>query len=527
MDKLKEILALFRKDDRDKFEQYFSRIGNKNAPKKYMRLYNGIVEGRYENDEEAAADLYQSTSLDKRYFNLKYYLFNKLLDYLIVSSDRDRYRTTYGWIQFTCQRDWVRVQYLLKKSQRKLAIYFAERIIYKASKYEFNDLVLLCARELRYHNGFVGNKRDFYYYEKLLTKALKDYHAEQQAEAYAQRVSMEYLRSASPSQSLVQETKSAIYELQEYSKSVSTLHFNRYYLQLQALYYQMQEDFASTLQVANQALAIIDQHPLSRPINKAEWYLRKLECSLDLLDYKTGENASRQFEKLIPEGTNTWFAYAEMFFLLLMYTERYSEAIQFFNKVVSHPRFSFMDEAKLQRFKIAEAYLHFVVRVFDIKNQQIQPIKGKSFKLERFLNDVPIYDKDKRGYNVTILIGHILLLMVRGDYDTIIDRAEALKMYTHRHLRNDRHYRSNCFIKMLLITVKEDFNYYRSKKLGSKYYQKLYKRSKDYQGQVDALEVIPYERLWAFVLGMLKANHTGQWDSTHFETTSSTEITGQ
>ncbi|PSR02424.1 MAG: hypothetical protein BRD50_07310 [Bacteroidetes bacterium SW_11_45_7] len=97
MEKLKEILALFRKNDRYKFVQYFSRIGNKNAPKKYMRLYKGIVEGNYKNDEEAAADLYQSSPMDKRYFNLKYYLLNKLLDYLIVSSDRDRYRTTYGW----------------------------------------------------------------------------------------------------------------------------------------------------------------------------------------------------------------------------------------------------------------------------------------------------------------------------------------------------------------------------------------------------------------------------------------------
>ncbi|PSR02423.1 MAG: hypothetical protein BRD50_07305 [Bacteroidetes bacterium SW_11_45_7] len=344
-----------------------------------------------------------------------------------------------------------------------------------------------------------------------------EYDAEQKAEAYFQRISIEYVNSAAPGQSLVQETATAIDELKNLSSSVSTLNFKRYYLQLRALYYQMKEDFESTIQVANEALDSIGNHPLSRPINKAEWHLRILACSLDLLDYEEGKNAAQKLNQLIPEGTNTWFAYAEMYFLLLMYTERYHEAIQFFNKVTSHKRFSSIDEAKLQRFKIAEAYIHFINQVFFNGSLSIVPLKGKSFKLERFLNDVPLYDKDKRGYNVTILIAHILLSLVQQDYDTIIDRAEALKMYTHRYLRNDRHYRSNCFIKMLLIMVKEDFNYYRTKKLGRKYYQKLYKRNKDYQGQVDALEVIPYESLWGYILGILNANQTGQWDRNDFE----------
>lgn len=64
----------------------------------------------------------------------------------------------------------------------------------------------------------------------------------------------------------------------------------------------------------------------------------------------------------------------------------------------------------------------------------------------RFLNDVPIFSKDKRGMNIPILIFHILYLILTKRYNDVIDRIVRIEKYTTRYLKKDDNYRSNCFI---------------------------------------------------------------------------------
>ena len=133
-------------------------------------------------------------------------------------------------------------------------------------------------------------------------------------------------------------------------------------------------------------------------------------CYVQLRDFFNGKQAAEKCLKLLEEGTFNWFKYYEMYFVLCMHTEQYDQAFQIYNKIVNHRRFSFLQSNIKEIWKIYGAYLDYL-----IANGKV-PIaeEAKSvfkFKLGKFLNETPIFSKDKRGLNIAILVIQILFLV--------------------------------------------------------------------------------------------------------------------
>jgi hypothetical protein len=83
---------------------------------------------------------------------------------------------------------------------------------------------------------------------------------------------------------------------------------------------------------------------------------------------------------------------------------------------------------------------------------------GKKFSIGKFINETPVYSKDKRGHSITILVLQILFLLQRKKYGEVLDKMDALNMYCYRYLRKGHTFHSNCFIKMVLEIPKGYFN---------------------------------------------------------------------
>ena len=142
------------------------------------------------------------------------------------------------------------------------------------------------------------------------------------------------------------------------------------------------------------------------------------------------------------------------------------------------------------RYFILKGYVNFLLPV------------EKPFRLGRFLNQVPIYSKDKRGHNSNILIIQILHLLKNKKYNDIIDKVESLKQYSWQHLRNDDTLRSACFIKMLCQLPAGNFKKINVTRRVSTYYQRMTELPDKYKMDID-VEVVPYEVLWEEVLSCL------------------------
>ena len=188
-----------------------------------------------------------------------------------------------------------------------------------------------------------------------------------------------------------------------------------------------------------------------------------------------------------------------------MHTENYINAAGIYFKVVNHPRFPYTSENRQEKWKIFEAYLNYIFETEGLDRSLLQNNKKRKFRLLRFLNEVPNFTKDKKGFNVSILIIQVLYLLEKGEYDAIINRSEALNVYCSRYLRKDESFRSSCFIKMLLVMEKEDFKYDRTKVMALKYFKKMVEYAEMEGNEVQDWEVIHYETLWQKVLNRLKA----------------------
>lgn len=116
---------------------------------------------------------------------------------------------------------------------------------------------------------------------------------------------------------------------------------------------------------------------------------------------------------------------------------------------------------------------------------------------------MPIYSKDKRDANISILILQMLFLLHQKKYNEIIDRAESLKTYTYRYLRRDDTFRSHCFIRMLLTLPDCSFHKAAVLRKADQYWQQLKEVPLNVAKQSAEIEIVPYEMLWEFVLESL------------------------
>ena len=136
---------------------------------------------------------------------------------------------------------------------------------------------------------------------------------------------------------------------------------------------------------------------------------------------------------------------------------------------------------------------------------QSNELKAKlpEFKIGKFLNTTPVFSKDKRGINVSILLMHISYLLQRRDYSSIIDRIDSLNQYAYRYLRKDDSFRSNCMIKMVIQMAKADFNPIRTERYTADMRTELGRVKLAGSGENIEIEIIPFEVLWSIMFKAL------------------------
>ena len=156
-----------------------------------------------------------------------------------------------------------------------------------------------------------------------------------------------------------------------------------------------------------------------------------------------------------------------------------------------------------ETFRNFQAYLFFINK---IKNFEIKDNLLTSFRVRKYLNEVPIFSMDKRGYNIPILIVQILLLIHEKKYEQLTDRMEAIEKYTTRYIKKDENFRSNCFIKMLLQIPKRNFHRVAVERHAKKYFDKLISVPLSIANQAYEVEIIPSnEHLWEYILESLES----------------------
>lgn len=502
MAKLEELKELVQVVNRNKVKN-IQIIGNPGSHLTILdQFYEALCDDKFENDEGYCQFLYGQKSQTTAYYKLKDRLFDRTINSLFfIDNSKDLYPISTAF--YECHRNVIAVQLLFSKAARKAGASLAEKTIKKSLQYTFTNISLELAKLLRmYYGSLIIDRAKFKYYDKLINKLFKHYKAEIRAQKYLEKIQSHYIESNALKINLLP-------KFHKYYKKVNKIRikYTTYKTLVSSFlvslfYYEIQNDWNKLSELCDEIIQYLDENPkFLNLLLITSVYARKVETSIFLRRFKSGEEYAIAASEQVPKTNLIWFRIQNLHFILLIHSGQFEKAKRLYEQNVGDKSiFSF--QPNLEILKIHEAFIHYLLRIGKIQ-QGPEDKALKPFRLGKFLNEVPIYSKDKRGSNITILILQILFLLEDKKYDAIIDRAESLKSYSHRYLKEDETYRSNCFIKMLLTLPAVGFQKEKVVKNAQKYVDLLEAVPIDKAQQSPEVEVIPYEMLWKFVLESL------------------------
>lgn len=470
---------------------------------KIHQLYRYLAADETFSEEELVSKLYKGKN-KKAYFNrLKRELKKRLINTLFLIDATGQDFSDVASAYYNCYKNVAAVKVLLARGARQVAMQLAESTFKQAELFEFTEILLSLSKDLRFHYGTIlGNRQMFAFYNNKVDHYSQVYLAELKAEEYYTALAQTFTVSGAAKAEFSGQAELYAREMEGVIGKYHSYRLNLYAFTVIALRYEMANDHENTIAACRRAVAYFKkrQHLASRQA-LFNFVYRMIPSYILLGRLEEGKEAARQCLKWVDKGLFNWFRVMESLFIIHLHTGEYQEAYGIYKEVVGQKSFSKQYSGVQEVWHINEAYLYYFLSVGIIKARENDPIR--KFRASKFLNEVPTYAKDKRGNNISILILQVLFLLQKQDYNTIIDRVESLRTYTHRYLRRDETFRSNCFIKMLTQLPAANFHKVAVVRKAGKYLEKLQSVG-IIHNQSAELEIIPYEKLWQFVLESLE-----------------------
>ncbi len=504
---MEELIMLSQLVDKNA-EKRIDIVGN---PASYMskmnKLYEGILSGNLKNDREALENLYGEEINQKVNYNkLKRRLYQRLLNTLLFI-DANKLNFNESQIAYYYSyKEYASLKIVIGRGGRQIAIKLAEKILNKALEFEITDLAVNVSKELRsLYANFEGDQKKFNSLNLILKRQMEILNIELLAEEFYLSLSMHYVKSIASKLEFVEIAAKYSNELLPHFNIVSTQRFIFFAYTVLAMRYQIDNNYSKTLEVSLEAIeALKNKGKLAQKNFILGFLIKAISCQIQLKQYQEANKTIEECLQLAEYGSYNWYLVKDYQILLHYHSTQYEHAIEIFLEARSLPDFNRLPSHYKEQWVIHEAYFHYLIAIKKISpSLKILDDMGK-FRLTKFLNDVPEYSKDKRGSNISLLVIQLMFLIQQKKYEDFSDRLAALEMYSHRYLRKDETFRSNCFIHMMMQIPKGYFNKKNVARKAEKYVEKLKEMPLEVANQSGELEFIPYETLWAFVISTLK-----------------------
>jgi hypothetical protein len=466
-----------------------------------LALYEHLIEVSEVDDVEICQSLYAKNT-SKAYVKLKTRLYQNLVDIAFFTSNVNVSReSSYDDIRERSIRNLAMLRLFAIKGLHSNILYLGSTTLQNCEKHELYDMATDVTHILlnAYGTFFRDRKKFDLHYDKYnVYREVRDYENMLQVLHYKLFNKQNDLYGL-PDNDL--EELFLINELQRNVQDDRSFKIKYFSYNLLCLYCDVKKNYQLLWHYANEAVMFLEQ---SQPTNvklRISQLNNRFSAELKLKNYDSIGESLLVFDSIVKPGTLNYFIINIYRLIMHMHTSEYAEAMELIGEVKSHLKKAKMSTAITEYINICYAFLAFInlTRDFDHPN-------FKNFRIFRFLNQVPAYQKDKRGINVSILILHVLFLIESRKYGEIIDRVDALKQYSYRYLRKNDTFRSNCFIKMIIQMTKADFNPIRTERYTAELFEKLKTVPLELSEQPVEVEVIPYEHLWEMVLELLEKN---------------------
>lgn len=233
--------------------------------------------------------------------------------------------------------------------------------------------------------------------------------------------------------------------------------------------------------------------------------LQKIACltQLKIFEDNIGGKTAEYCLELGSDGEINWFRALEGYFYYLSYQSKYVESLNIFKKAIKHHCFSHLEGVFKDTWLLLGGYLHLLATLGKLDPTEVEQIVGP-YRYGRLLNEVQVVDKDREGMNIPLILLPVLFSLAQGNYQAYGRSKEALDKYRQRYLDNEVNQRSAIFVNMLMALDKRSYDPVDADKRIKKGLEALSQEQPQVVGQNFAIEIVPYEDLWAMLNEKMK-----------------------
>lgn len=472
-----------------------------NDHSKLQEFYDLIQKG-IANEDEVSQLLYHADKQSTVYQKMRKNLRDRLVNYLFIIDQSHASYTDRQRAYHECCKDWAASKMLFVKNANHAAVSLSRKVLKYARKFEFTDLLMDVHHQLRLYYGtiegdFVQYQQHNREYKLMVQRWLEENTAE---ELYIE-LSIGSVNSKTTQIDVHTKAKQYFDDLKNSLEQYDSYHLHLCGRLIESSIYSSINAYDQLLLVCNRAIDFFTQKGYVAAVPLQIFSYQKAICLLQLRDFLSAQESLKHCLTFMREGDFNWFKAYELSFMLKMHLEQYSEAYDMFLKVTAHSKFKDLPDNIRETWKIAEAYLVLLSELGKLKG--LTKPGEKNFRLSKFMNEIQVFSKDKAGMNVPVLILDILFQLLQQNFETLIDREEAIDKYRKRYLNDAESTRSNVFLKMLLQLPRCAFDRAKIIAKSQKELKSLIETPIELANQVYEIEIIPYEKLWEYTLEVL------------------------
>ncbi len=465
-------------------------------------LFDAISSGKVHTDEEAMMLLYGNTQEATRFNALKAKLKERLIKAILLLEPTDTSMSDRQRAFFECNQKWAIIQILMTRNARLNGLYLLEKLLKNALHFEFTELAINALRMQRLHYGATeGDIRRLAQINQQITELEILWQRENQAEALYTQLTAAFVNSKSSKIQVADMARRFFEQVAPWLAENNAFKLQLLGRLIEMTIYTAANDYVRTAQLCEQAIAFFRQKPYDSGLPLQVFYYQLVVCYIQLREYEKGQTLMDAHGYVFEEGSFNWFKMQELLFLLAMHTAHYTKAQRLCQQILKHPKLNIQPANIQEMWRIYEAFSHLTEKMGLVIPEAKS---GAKFRLNKFLNEIPTYSRDKRGMNIPVLIIQILYLLLEREYDKVIDRIEAIEKYCNRYLKQSETFRSNVFIRMLIQIPQAAFHKEAVIRKTEKLYALLKRTPLEIANQTHEIEIIPYEDLWNIVLDSLE-----------------------
>lgn len=476
-------------------------VGQPDSNGKLSEFYEALKSGKVRTDAEAAQFLAAPSANSAAYRKLKQRLKERLVNTLLFIDTQRPSFTRFQQAYYNSHRLWAAARVAMGRGARQTASDLSKTVLRQAIRYEFTDLAVLSARMLARNLADTHiSQKTFEEYNQIVREQLTHFQNETIAEIYYNDIVRHFESRKSPQPEYLERISEYVEELRELRQQTNTYYFNILYYSLYVLQYESTNDIYRMTSASKEALAYFEQRDFAPSSSKIAFLSRIMYGSLIVGQYQDGLQAAQRMTAISEVGSLAWFLSRQPMITVYLHTKQYTTAYEVYTETVNHPRYRHLAAHQQEFYSIFSAGFYFLFQIGQLPTVERRIAQ---FRLRRFLNSVPIYHKDKRGLNVTVLLLQFLIHTSRGETDAALDRIEPLSNYRSRYLKGPLFDRTRSFIALLKELSRIGFRpKYLQAERTDVFLQRLAETRHNPEYHTE-LELIPYQDLWQLLTDWL------------------------